>query len=94
MVRLACMPFGPVRQPKLGFGRILVMGLVDGGCMMARDMMACLRVRMQSGGKKRGRGDQQNMSHFTLHSSYGEWSLWRRTAFEPRGKKIGNRRYL
>ena len=56
-----------VRQPVFGRRRVHLMHLVDGR-RMVRDVMPCLGVGMRGGGKKRGRGDQQNMSHLTLQS--------------------------
>jgi hypothetical protein len=62
------MPFESVCQAKLGFGRIPVMDRMAGGGMMADDVVVRLRMGVHGGGKKHGRGDRQNMSHFTLHS--------------------------
>ena len=56
-----------MRQPVFGRRRVHLMHLVDGR-RMVRDVMPCLGVGMHGGGKKRGRGDQQNMPHFTLQS--------------------------
>jgi len=49
---------------------------------MARHVVTCLRVGMHGGGKNDGRDDRQNMFHFTLRSSFGEWSQRSRSAFE------------
>jgi hypothetical protein len=81
----------PVCQPILGCGRIPAIDLMAGSGMMAGDVVTCLRVGMHGGGKDDGRGDRQNMLHFTLHSSFGEWSLRPRNAFESGGLKIGAR---
>ena len=65
------MTFRSMRQPKLGFGNLLVIDLLADGGMMVGDVVTCLGMDMHGGGEKRGRGDQQNVFHLTLRLKSG-----------------------